>query len=163
VLSNFAAAGRLDILRRLFHRLYLAEEVRLEVWQGLEAGYDFQRDTLSAMTGDQAWLHLLHLTSDERSESDRLVGTLHHGECASISLAKSRGWVFLSDDNLARRREGQVGVEVSGSVGILRLAAERGLVSPEEADQLLGQMMACGYRSPVGTISELLQANRTRD
>lgn len=160
VLSNFAAIGALDILHRLFGTLYLAEEVRLEVWAGLEAGYEFQRDTLAAMSGEQAWLQVVSMTAAERPDFDRLVGRLHYGECASIAIGKSRNWVFLTDDGLARRRARSEGVQVSGSVGALRLAAERGLLSPEEADRLLAEMIALGYRSPVETISELLREGK---
>ena len=156
VLSNFAAAGRLDVLQRLFGQLHVAEDVRMEVWGGVEAGYDFQRDTLSAMSGDHPWLPIVHMTAQERAEADRLVGTLHYGECASIAICKLRNWVFLTDDRLARRQATSEGVQVSGSVGALRLAAEISLLSAEEADHLLTRMIAMGYHSPVSTISELL-------
>ena len=156
VLSNFAAVGRLDVLRCLFGQLYVAEDVRTEVWAGVEAGYDFQRDTLSAMSGDHAWLSIVHMTAQERVEADRLVGTLHYGECASIAICKLRNWVFLTDDRLARRQATFEGVQVSGSVGALRLAAEMSQLSPEQVDRLLDRMIAMGYHSPVSTISELL-------
>ena len=132
VLSNFAAVGRLDVLRRLFGQLYVAEEVRMEVWAGVEAGYHFQQDTLSAISGGHAWLPIVHMTAQERAEADQLVGKLHYGECASIAICKLRNWVFLTDDRLARKQATRAGVRVSGSVGVLRLAAEESLLPAEE-------------------------------
>ena len=156
VLSNFPSVGRLDLLRRLCGTVYVAEEVRLEVQAGVEAGYCFQQETLNAMSGENAWLEVLHMTAQERAHPDRLVGRLHHGECASIAICRSRAAVFLTDDRLARRMARREGVEVSGSVGILLLATESGLLAPQEADQLLARMIHLGYRSPVDTVSELL-------
>ena len=155
VLSNFAAIGRLGILRQLFGVLHLPEEVRLEVWAGVEAGYEFQRDTLAATSGEEAWLAVVHLTVAERALADELTGLLHYGECAAIAICQHRDWVFLSDDDRARRRAVELGVRVSGSIGALRVAVERGLLSSPEADGLLAGMVAFGYRSPVDALSEL--------
>ncbi|NCO38204.1 MAG: hypothetical protein COZ06_30380 [Armatimonadetes bacterium CG_4_10_14_3_um_filter_66_18] len=156
VLSNLAAVGRLDLLRQLLGRAHVAEEVRLEVWAGIEAGYEFQRDTLSATTGKDPWLLVASMAEEERLVADQLMGALHHGECASIAICARRHWTFLTDDWLARRRAEECGVKVSGSVGVLRLGAELGLLEASEADALLAQMIAAGYRAPVDTISELL-------
>lgn len=41
VLSNFAAIGKIDLLRQLFTHLYLPTEVYDEIRNGLDEGYQF--------------------------------------------------------------------------------------------------------------------------
>jgi hypothetical protein len=41
VLTNFCLVDRLDILRRLFGKVYVTHEVREEVIRGLDEGYTF--------------------------------------------------------------------------------------------------------------------------
>ncbi len=41
IISNFAAMGRLDILRDLLGQLYITTDVYAEIQDGLIEGYDF--------------------------------------------------------------------------------------------------------------------------
>jgi predicted nucleic acid-binding protein len=41
VVSNFAAVGRLDLLKQVHRRLYLPTQVYEEILDGLEEGYEF--------------------------------------------------------------------------------------------------------------------------
>jgi len=41
VLSNFAAADRMDLIRQLHGRLCISNEIYEEILDGLEEGYDF--------------------------------------------------------------------------------------------------------------------------
>ena len=50
----------------------------------------------------------------------------------------------------------ELGVPVSGTLGLLVKAVRAAILASEEADALLVQMIAGGYRSPRPTISELL-------
>ena len=54
---------------------------------------------------------------------------------------------------MARR----LGLDVTGTLGILALAVEEGILDLATGDQLLNQMIAEGYRSPYGSLTELLQ------
>jgi predicted nucleic acid-binding protein len=93
----------------------------------------------------------------------QLYGTLHIStevyreiqvgleEGYQIAIAQHRGWYFLTDDLVARRQAVQLGVHVSGSVGCLVLAVERGLCPPEQANDWLQQMLQQGYWHPLQT------------
>ncbi|HEX9867365.1 MAG TPA: DUF3368 domain-containing protein [Candidatus Tectomicrobia bacterium] len=48
-------------------------------------------------------------------------------------------------------------ITVSGSVGCLVLAVERGLCRLEQANVWLSQMIRQGYRSPVNDLTSLLK------
>jgi predicted nucleic acid-binding protein len=47
-------------------------------------------------------------------------------------------------------------VEISGTLGLLKLAVEEGTLSIGEADEVLNRMIDGGYYSPIRSIDELL-------
>lgn len=51
----------------------------------------------------------------------------------------------------------QQGVEISGTLGILKVAVEEGKLSTKEADEVLQEMIRGGYRSPIQSVKELLE------
>jgi predicted nucleic acid-binding protein len=71
-------------------------------------------------------------------------------------MAKERNLIFFSDDRKARRVAQDHGVEISGTLGLLKLAVEEGTLSIGEADEVLNRMIDGGYYSPIRSIDELL-------
>jgi predicted nucleic acid-binding protein len=65
--------------------------------------------------------------------------------------------MLLTDDRAARDEGNRLGMMLSGSVGCLVLAVERGLCSLEQANVWLGEMIRQGYRSPVNDLTLLLK------
>jgi predicted nucleic acid-binding protein len=49
-----------------------------------------------------------------------------------------------------------LGIVVSGTLGVLVQAVERGILMIEEGDKLLRAMIARGYRSPYSSLQPLL-------
>ena len=72
-----------------------------------------------------------------------------------LAVALQRGYRFLSDDFAARRLAEAKGITVSGTIGILLKSVAVGALSLPEADQLLAEMIAHGYRAPVRSLREL--------
>ncbi len=62
---------------------------------------------------------------------------------------------MLTDDLDARRTAQQMGIPISGTLGILLLSVEREHLTLTQADNLLHQMILAGYRSPVDRLAEL--------
>ena len=158
VLSNFCRIGRLDILNALFDKVYVTYEVREEVLRGLEEGYHFLGQAANAIEADPtAWLELTGFKS--RAEEDafrKFTETLGYGEASCLALAQSRGWLILTDDLRARRLARRLGLDVTGTVGILALSVGEGILDLADGDHLLHQMIAEGYRSPYGSLAEFL-------
>lgn len=48
-------------------------------------------------------------------------------------------------------------MEISGTLGILKVAVEEGKLSTKEADEVLQEMIRGGYRSPIQSVKELLE------
>ena len=86
-----------------------------------------------------------------------LPARLHNGEAASLSIARQRNWLMLTDDHDARQEAIRQGIPVSGSVGCLVLAVERHLCSLSQANAWLKQMIGQGYRSPVTDLAPLIK------
>jgi predicted nucleic acid-binding protein len=160
VISNFAAVGRLDLLKEVHGRLHLPNEVYEEILDGLEEGYEFlavvERQIYPLV--EEGWLELVSM-GDERELRlfQSLPRRLHHGEASCLAIAQHRDWAFLSDDKLARRSARSLGIVVSGTLGVLTQAVKRQLVTVEEADELLGDMIARGYHSPFKSLAQILE------
>ena len=159
LLSNFAAVGRLDLLRLGWISLYIPEQVYAEVQDGRLQGYTFydhiERE-INPFSPD-GWLQLTSLqTPEEFRLYGELLGNLHHGESACLSIAVQRKWIFLSDDHAARQAAAKLQVQVSGTLGVLLSLVKRGLLKREEGDLALQAMMQKGYYAPVRSLAELL-------
>ena len=159
VISNFASAQRLDVLRATVGPLYLPIEVYQEIQAGLTAGYSFYTGTEQQISpfAPNGWLHLVTMTASELSLLPSLPNRLHLGEAACLCIAKQRGWGFLTDDRAARKQAQAWEVVFSGTLGILVLAIQAGHVNIDEGNLLLRTMITCAnYRSPVTDLQDFL-------
>jgi len=155
VLSNFAFADRLDLLRAIFQKAYLTPEVFREVEAGIRDGYRFQERTKKVVE-DREWLILTEPNPRELELYHQILLRLDAGEASCLAIAKGRGWLFLTDDLNARKADSQLDVRISGTIGVLRIAVEKELISIEEGNGLLHTMIDNGYFSPISDFSRLL-------
>ena len=160
VLSNFAAAGQLDVLRVAAGPLYLPIEVYDELVAGRLAGYSFYdsiEQHIEPLVSD-GWLHLVSMADSELRLSLTLPYLLHPGERACLSIARQRGWGLLTDDRSARQQAIAWSIPLSGTIGVLLDAIENGILMLDAANAVLAEMIVrANYRSPVADLSELLQ------
>jgi len=61
----------------------------------------------------------------------------------------------VTDDRKARQVALEMGVKVTGTLGILVMVVELKIISIDEAEDLLAQMIEFGYRSPIDKLSNL--------
>ncbi|MFO7662627.1 MAG: hypothetical protein R6X18_08530 [Chloroflexota bacterium] len=64
--------------------------------------------------------------------------------------------MLACDDAEARREAQHYGWPITGSIGILALNVCQGRLIRSEANVLLAEMIALGYRSPVPTLDDHL-------
>lgn len=160
VLSNFAAIDRLTLLQALYGTVYISQAVYEEIQVGLEEGYPF----LAAIDAhifpfhQEGWLRLVNIEGEKEFEIyQRIPSKLHRGEAATLAIAAYRQWGFLTDDRAARSYAKTLGVEVSGTLGVLAQLVKRNHLSIAEANFQLGQMASrARYRSPITDIALLL-------
>jgi predicted nucleic acid-binding protein len=160
VLSNFAAVGQLDLLKQLHRRLYIPNEVFMEILDGLEEGYGFYAGIEDQIypTAEEGWIELVSMGDEEEFRLfQSLPRRLHHGEASCLAIALHRNWAFLSDDRLARKLARSSGITVSGTLGVLIQAVKHQILTIEEGDRLLSNMIARGYRSPYDSLEQFLE------
>lgn len=156
-LSNFALAGRLDLLLdRTGKRLHVTDEVLDEVTEGVVAGYAALREIERAVIEGKFSRAAPLASMDERDTYRELLRVLAPGEASCIACAKTRGGVVMTDDKTARECCLERRVAVTGTIGILKASCVDGTIRADEADAVLQDMVAAGYHSPVRRISDLV-------
>jgi predicted nucleic acid-binding protein len=150
VLTNFALVGRPDIVLRLWPDIACTTPaVRSEYQAGATAG----------LTPGETWADLpaVALTEAEATFAAELPPRLGMGERTCLAVAVHRHGLLASDDQDARTVARRYGVPVTGTLGILVLGIRHGHLARDEADALLKEMIAAGYRSPVTNLDELFR------
>lgn len=155
VVSNFELSGSMIVLKRLYGgSAFITDFVSVEIWRGIQAGH-------AALSGIQeairiGWLKEISLSrAKEKALFQSLSVSLGLGEASSISLAGARRFIFACDDRAARREAGLLSVKLTGTVGILRKARQKGAISQKEGDTILAKMIASGFHSPVSSLKEI--------
>lgn len=150
VLTNFAQVGAESVVLNLWpEAACTTHAVLAEYDAGAAAGF----------LPDDAWraLPVIELTAEEASTARQFASRLGAGERTCLAAALHRSGRLASDDLDARRAAQRCGVRMTGTIGILVVSVRRGLQSHAGADALLASMLALGYRSPVKSISSLLE------
>jgi predicted nucleic acid-binding protein len=148
VLSNLAHVRRPDLPRTVLgSNVTVTPNIMAELRIGEQAGL--------VPRCDWTWLTVLTPTAAELATATALQRQLDPGEAECLAVALHRGYRFLSDDFAARRLAEARGLTVSGTIGILLKGIAAGALSLPEADRLLAEMIAHGYRAPVRSLREL--------
>lgn len=131
------ACNQLDLLRSLYDRVVVPEEVERELARG---GGTALPSGLTA--AHRAWIEVLPLSIQS---SPWLLARLDAGEAAVIRLALEIGSpIVLMDEKRGVKVARNEGLNAIGSVGILMLAKSRGLVT--EVRPHLYNMHSSGIR-----------------
>ncbi len=149
VLSNFAKIRRLNILDEAFPAGYVTTAIVVEeLLVGIQAGKlpaDLNYRAIPTVEFEDAEKALLAESHD-----------LDPGEWSCLVVASQRGWVIATDDWAARKETIRLNVPVMGTLGALLALVRRGLLSLEEANRTLQDMLAAGYRAPVDRLDSLI-------
>ncbi len=149
VLSNLALVGQMDLVFRLWAgRVASTPEVLSEYEDAARAG----------LLPPHAWtdLPVVELTTQEVAMSKTFSRRLGRGERSCLAVAHLRGGLFASDDADARAAARRLGIRVTGTLGILALTVRRELLTLAQANALLADMVAAGYRSPMERLDTLV-------
>ena len=113
--------GRLTLLRELYAEVLIPPAVYSEIMAG------GARRAGAAELRHASWIRTVPLQDPRRAE---LLVDLDRGEAEAIALAMELDAdLLLIDERLARRHALRLGLTITGSLGVLLKAKERGLVS----------------------------------
>jgi predicted nucleic acid-binding protein len=101
---------------------------------------------------DWTQLKIILLSSDEQIFGVQRFPNLGRGERTCLVIASLRQAMLATDDHLARRAAKLQGVQLIGTVGVLKTCVQSGLLSQRVAQQKLEEMIAAGYYSPVSKL-----------
>ena len=147
VLSNFVKVNRLDLIRKAFDCVYVTEQVLEEFNRGVERG------VLPNVNID---FEVLKLRDEEIELYNALRVKLGKGESSCLAIAKHRNMKFLTDDSDARKMANVLGVPVSGTIGVLVRCVEKGIITKDEGNRILKEMIEKGFYSPISDLDEVL-------
>ena len=97
----------------------------------------------------------MELAPTEKAQFEIFYEYLGVGEASCLAAAKGRGYRLATDDKDARRLARQLGISLTGTIGILAILVKQGQLAIEEGDRFLHVMIAAGYRSPLATLQEM--------
>lgn len=140
---------RIELLRDLYQRIVVPTAVSDELAEGGRRGH---------AVPDPARFSWMELAEPPTPALLELVTDLGAGERAAIALAATRrSDLLLLDDALARRHAKLLGLPLSGTLGVLLRAKERGLVPAVtpliDRLELLGFRLARDTRAAVVTLA----------
>ena len=160
VISNYALAEALGILDGLFRdRAFMTDFVAAEVLRGIQAGH--ARLEVVPRAARAGWLRDTGLKAGkEKRFFEPLSRALGLGEASSIAAAEIRGYVFASDDRVARAEAAALDGPLTGMLGILVKAVRAGACDLRAADGHLARMIEAGLFSPVRSIRELISPKK---
>lgn len=152
VLSNFASTDGVSLLVTVLESPVVVPAVCDELERGLDAGHEYLDTVVDALETDLP-IQSLPYDSDFQEIRDRL----DPGEAESLLLAIEHSGTLATDDLAARKMAEQRDVPVTGSIGLLVIGVESGLLNRETADEWLDTWRdQRGYYAPVESVSEIV-------
>jgi hypothetical protein len=138
--------GLVDVLRALFETVQVPGAVQDELRTGRKRGFDVPDPA------DYPWMAIRTTTSAPSLERFELDA----GEQAVLSLALEMGAsLVLLDDAAAREVANELGVPTTGTLGVLLLAKEQGIITA--VAPVLEDLGRRGFRVTSGVRRQILQ------
>lgn len=121
-LIALAAAGHLDLLRQLYGRILIPQEVYREAVER-KPGAPGAAEIRSA-----PWIEVQIV--QDRARVTALESALDRGEAEAIVLASGQAAdLLLIDEPAGRAKAKQLGQRITGTLGVLLVAKQRGLIT----------------------------------
>ncbi len=126
---------RLDLLAACFGRILLPPSVYAEWLTGDAA--------IAGMLQEREYLQVT--APDKTSLLTEILALLDPGEAEALVLAKQRGLPLLADEKKGRNIARMMGVPILGLVGLLLLAVQRQVLTPDTATAVLHRARDDGF------------------
>ena len=113
----------------------------------LERGAEKYPELQELLNSQCSWLKVVKELSPVELEVQRQLKeqypSIRRGADSSVlAVAKSQGWLVLTDDEAMRKVAQREGVKVLGTADILKLAGQKGFITRSQAQQIKADMEA---------------------
>jgi predicted nucleic acid-binding protein len=153
-------AGRLGLLRRLYERVVVPEEVYREtVEKGLAEGFADAFVIKEAVK--EGWVEVSASTEADGDLCRRMMegaSEIHAGEAQALAMALRLGLRLLMDDASGRALAEGLGLRVNGTVHVVLKALAEGHLTSEEAKDTVLRLVEKGFRVEPLFLSRILRA-----
>lgn len=141
-----ALISQLDLLQRLYGQVSIPPAVQAEVLAGGPGSPGFAEL-------QSKWIQVVSLQDPQRAD---LLSDLDRGEAEVIALAQElHADLVIIDERLARRHARRLGFKLTGTLGVLVKAKQRGLIPAVKP--LVDQLQSGGIRLADFVVAEALQ------
>ena len=100
-------------------------------------------------------LDILDLMEEDNVFFHRLKETFGKGEASCLAVCMNQSFKILTDDLDARKFAQRTGIPVSGTIGVLVSAVRTEIISKNEAEDILSEMIDRGFYSPIKSLDEM--------
>ncbi|MCE4620800.1 MAG: DUF3368 domain-containing protein [Desulfurococcales archaeon] len=97
------------------------------------------------------------LAARDRALVEALHDPLGMGESEAIALAVEHGCTVILDDRIARLKAKSMGLAVKGTIGLLRLAYDKGIIAKEKLIRALRELKEYGFRVSNSIMNEIIK------
>ncbi|MCX6680778.1 MAG: DUF3368 domain-containing protein [Methanothrix sp.] len=134
-LIALAKINQLRLLKEFFEEIFIPEEVYDEVVRrgGSRAG--------ASEVAACIWIRTEQVIN--RLAVDALCISLDKGEAEAIVLSSEKGALLIIDDGDGRKAARQLGLKITGTIGVLLLASQEGML---DLKSTLDELKAAGFR-----------------
>jgi predicted nucleic acid-binding protein len=129
IASTLAKIDKMNLLQEIFtdKRIAIPNAVYVELVEAEKMGFTFPREIFNK----------IEVTSMNERELNDFKNTaknqkIHHGEAEGITIAKNRGWVFLTNDSIAVKLCEQMNIAVLDLKDLLKMAARKKIITEAE-------------------------------
>jgi predicted nucleic acid-binding protein len=133
---SLSLVSQLPLLRKLYQRVVIPPAVREEALRGGSSGVGV------AELREADWIHTMRLQDPRRAD---LLSDLDRGEAEVLALAQeAQAGLVVIDERLARRHAQRLGIPLTGTLGVLLKAKQRGFLT--EVKPLIEKIQRGGIR-----------------
>jgi len=134
LLSSFAHIDRLDIPHKLFGYEIIPESV---YYEGVLKAKKSKRVDKIKKGIEDGLIKVIKPTKSDIEVAEKLQRTLGIGERYTIGIGISKKCLIATDDLKPRKVAKELGLDVIGTLGILRLAYSRNLIDKAELKKMV--------------------------
>jgi predicted nucleic acid-binding protein len=128
-LSSFAHIERLDIPSKLFGEAVIPESV---YYEGVLKAKRSERVERIKRCIEEGLIKVVKPSKDEIRAAEKLQKNLGSGERYAIVIGIAKNCLVATDDLKPRKLAKEMGLDVIGTLGILRLAYKKNIIDEEE-------------------------------